>query len=199
MVSAIVRATIQSCTLNVISNLMAQMIRAYRSNSSYEINWTPVFQFVLFNAINCPPNFLWASFLEGVFPSQTLVPSNPATKAAATNNEKELDRDGKTHEVLESRLSVKNTLAKFTLDQTIGAAMNTFLFSLVFAGFRGAGFAEAVQVAKDNFWPMIRAGWTLWPAVSFANFALIKTVQGRQLLGSLAGMAWGIYLSLTQG
>ncbi|PBP28204.1 Mpv17/PMP22 family protein [Diplocarpon rosae] len=161
MDSPVVKTTIQSCILNAISNLMAQTIKAYRSNTSYAINWTPVFQFVLFNA-------------------------------------KELDREEKTKEMLESKLSIKNTLIKFLLDQTIGATINTLLFSLAFAGFRGADYTEAVQVATEEFWPVMRAGWTLWPAVSFANYALIKSVEGRALMGSLAGMGWGVYLSLLQ-
>ncbi|KAK2626474.1 hypothetical protein QTJ16_003649 [Diplocarpon rosae] len=198
MDSPVVKTTIQSCILNAISNLMAQTIKAYRSNTSYAINWTPVFQFVLFNAVNSPPNFLWQSFLESAFPSHHLVPSDAAVAAAASNNEKELDREEKTKEMLESKLSIKNTLIKFLLDQTIGATINTLLFSLAFAGFRGADYTEAVQVATEEFWPVMRAGWTLWPAVSFANYALIKSVEGRALMGSLAGMGWGVYLSLLQ-
>ncbi|KAH6646944.1 hypothetical protein BKA67DRAFT_663308 [Truncatella angustata] len=50
-----------------------------------------------------------------------------------------------------------------------------------------------------DFWPMIFAGWKVWPIVSLVNFAFIKTVTGRNLLGSLAGMGWGIYLSLIAG
>lgn len=50
-----------------------------------------------------------------------------------------------------------------------------------------------------DFWPMVFAGWKLWPFVSLVNFAFIKTVTGRNLVGSLAGVAWGIYLSLAAG
>ncbi|KAH7336044.1 Mpv17/PMP22 family protein [Rhexocercosporidium sp. MPI-PUGE-AT-0058] len=198
MPSPIVNTTIQSCILNATSNLIAQFLTAYRSSSPYTINWIPVFQFTLFNAINCPPNFLWQSSLESTFPSHYLVPSDSAIAAAAQNDEKELDREEKTHTLLESKLSIKNTLIKFLLDQTIGATINTLLFSLVFAGFRGAGYTEAVEVAKEEFWPLMQAGWTLWPFVSFCNYALIKSVEGRALMGSLAGMGWGIYLSLMQ-
>ncbi|CAL3964336.1 unnamed protein product [Diplocarpon coronariae] len=198
MDSPIVRTAIQSCILNAISNLMAQTIKAYRNNTPLTINWTPVFQFVLFNAVNSPPNFLWQSFLESFFPSHHLVPSDTAMAVAASNIERELDREENTDEILESKLSIKNTLIKFLLDQTIGAFMNTFLFSFAFAGFRGAGYTEAVQIATEKFWPLMKAGWRLWPVVSIANYALVKSVQGRALMGSMAGMVWGIYLSLLQ-
>ncbi|KAG4438004.1 hypothetical protein IFR05_006505 [Cadophora sp. M221] len=163
MPSPIVNTTIQSCVLNATSNIVAQFLTAYRSSSPYTINWIPVFQFTLFNALNCPPNFLWQSFLETTFPAHYLVPSDSAIAAAAKNDEKELDREEKTHTLLESKLSIKNTLVKFLLDQTISASVNTILFSLVFAGFRGAGYMEAMEVAKEEFWPLMQAGWTLWP------------------------------------
>ncbi|KUJ23297.1 Mpv17/PMP22 family protein [Mollisia scopiformis] len=217
MSSPIVKTTIQSCVLNATSNLIAQFITAYKANAPYTINWVPVFQFVLFNAISNPPNFLWynrspfqpsplvltasyrQSFLESTFPSNYLVPSASAIHAASENDEKELDREEKTHSILESKLHIQNTLIKFLLDQTIGATLNTLLFSLAFAGFRGEGYADAIATAQEEFWPMVRAGWTLWPFVSLLNFAVVKSVEGRALVGSLSGLLWGIYLSLLKG
>jgi len=196
MTSPIVSTTIQACILNATSNVLAQFITAYRSNATYSIKWTPLLQFVLFTALNSPPNFLWQSYIESLFPSHYLTPSSSAVSAASLGNEKELDREEKTHEILESKLSIRNTIIKFLLDQTVSAALNTLLFSLVFAGYRGAGYIEAWEIAVEEFWPLIYAGWKLWPAVSLLNYTLIKSVEGRTLVGSLAGMAWGIYLSL---
>lgn len=51
------------------------------------------------------------------------------------------------------------------------------------------------RVARE-FVPLITAGWRLWPAVSLINFAFVKSVQGRNLVGGLAGVGWGIYVSL---
>lgn len=163
------------------------------------IEWVPAIQFVIFTIINCPPNFLWQSYLESAFPSTYLVPSAAALAAAASSNEKELDREEKTHELLEPKLSIRNTVVKFLLDQTIGAAVNTLLFSLVFAGFKGANLEQAVQIARQEFWPLMAAGWRLWPLVSAVNFTVVKSVQTRNLVGSLAGVAWNVYLSLCAG
>jgi len=124
------------------------------------------------------------------------VPSPSAVSAASSNNEKELDREEKTDELLESKLSWSNTAIKFLFDQSIGAAVNTLAFSLAIAGFRGATFEQAVQAARGEFWPIMSAGWKLWPLVSLVNYSFIKSVEGRTLLGSLAGMGWGVYLSL---
>lgn len=139
------------------------------------------------------------SYLESAFPSTYTVPSKSAIAAAAENNEKELDREEKTHEILETKLSVPNTLIKFVLDQTIGAALNTVMFSFVMAGFKGATFGQAVVTTQQEFLPFMRAGWTLWPAISALNFTVVRSVEMRQLLGSLAGFGWNIYLSLASG
>lgn len=56
-----------------------------------------------------------------------------------------------------------------------------------------------MRSVRVEFWDLIAAGWTLWPLVSIFNFAVIKSVQMRGLVGCLAGMVWGIFLSLKQG
>lgn len=73
------------------------------------------------------------------------------------------------------------------------------MFSFVLAGFKGADLRQAVQISKQDFWPLMVASWKLWPVVSLLNFTTIKTVEGRQLFGSLAGMVWNVYLSLVAG
>ena len=40
------------------------------------------------------------------------------------------------------------------------------------------------------------AGWRLWPFVSLVNFAFVKSVETRNLIGALAGVVWGVYMSL---
>lgn len=73
------------------------------------------------------------------------------------------------------------------------------MFSLAFAGFNGMGYSEAWGTAKGEFWPLMIAGWKLWPLVSLINFTVVRSVEGRNLVGSLAGLGWGVYLSLTRG
>lgn len=122
-----------------------------------------------------------------------------------------------------------NTAIKWVLDQTWGAAFNTVLFSLFIhsaqqamarpaalsgpdqsiaylaALARGAvpyapvDWAGVLARTRADFWPFVVAGWKLWPLVSVINFVFVKTVNGRNLVGSLAGVAWGIYLSLFGG
>lgn len=121
-------------------------------------------------------------------------------------------------------LSKRNTAIKFLLDQTVGAAVNTLLYSTFTRSLRRASshapritsLSKAVSYwlspdavdfsqvdfelvwaeAKEEFWPLVLAGSKLWPFVSLVNFTLIKSVQGRNLLGALAGVIWGIYICL---
>lgn len=125
------------------------------------------------------------------------TPSKSAIDAASKSNEEELDREEKTHEITESRLSIRNLVIKVLLDQTISASVNTLMFSLAFAGFNGFGYTEAWSEARAQFWGLMLAGWKLWPLVSLIGFSVVKSVEGRNLLGSLAGLGWGVYLSLT--
>ncbi|RGP70702.1 hypothetical protein FLONG3_7381 [Fusarium longipes] len=206
----VVMATIQSAALGGIANILAQVITAYRAGTDVAIDWVPVFQFLLFNIICTPPNFYWQDFLESTFPAHPDDLSQP--------------KDSKDAKKTQPKLSIRNTLIKFTLDQTIGAAANTLLFSTYVHALRSAikdvpvitSLPKAVtywtsprtidfsrvnwtvvwEAAKADFAPLIYAGWKLWPAVSIVNFAAVKTVEGRNLVGALAGVAWGIYMSL---
>lgn len=148
------------------------------------------------SVLNCPPNFLWQQFLESAFPSKTLHPSEASIAAAASNDEKELDSEQADHSIVESRLNVRNTVLKFLIDQTVGATVNTILFIMIMAGLRGASMEEALLLVRLEFWPILFAGVRLWPLVSIVSFTVVESVEARNLLGSLAGMAWGVYLSL---
>lgn len=142
---------------------------------------------------------------------ETTFPAHPKPKSSKEKNTK-------------PKLSVRNTAIKFLLDQTVGAALNTLLFSTYVHSFRLALHPVPVitsipktvvfltspgalnfsrvdwptvwAAAQDEFVPFVVAGWKLWPAVSLVNFAAIKTVEGRNLVGALAGVAWGVYVSL---
>ena len=93
------------------------------------------------------------------------------------------------------------------LDQTAGAAFNTALFSSYMHGVRAATAAGGGGVARVDwagvwartraeFWPIVRAGWSFWPFVSVVNFVFLTSVEARNLLGSLAGLGWGVYVSM---
>lgn len=166
-------------------------------------------------------------FLESAYPSTTPVPSKEAIKSASRSNDKELDREATEGKLVEDKLSVPNTIAKFILDQSIGAAVNTLAFSLFThsiqqamshrttgpnesAAFLVSGWGWSggpvdysqvnwklvLEEAKREFVPIMKAGWALWPWVSLFNFAVVKSIEVRSLIGAVAGMVWGVYMSL---
>lgn len=167
----------------------------------------------LFIASNFNSRSTRQDFLESTFPAHPEEPSKP-------KDTKDVSGAKKT----QPKLSVRNTLIKFALDQTVGAAANTLLFSSYVHAIRAAikdvpvitslpktitywtsagtidfsrvNWSVVWEATKADFAPLIYAGWKLWPAVSIVNFAAIKTVEGRNLVGALAGVAWGIYMSL---
>ncbi|KAK4964339.1 hypothetical protein LTR66_012340 [Elasticomyces elasticus] len=94
------------------------------------------------------------------------------------------------------KLNVANTAVKFALDQTLGAAFNTVLFIAGIGALRGHSFDAVKGAVLKDFFPLIFAGQKLWPAVSLISFTLIP-VESRTLFGSLVGVGWGIFLSLT--
>lgn len=153
-------------------------------------------------------------FLESAFPAY------PKNQQPSSKTKKEKDQAEPTP----PKLSIRNTIIKFILDQTIGAVLNTLLFSTFTHSIRLAtsptqritSLPKAIsywmspgsvdfgrvnwslvwELSLDEFWSIFVAGWKLWPAVSVVNFTLVKTVEGRNLVGSLAGVVWGVYMSL---
>ena len=125
----------------------------------YTLDYKPILSFVLFTALSTPPNYLWQNLLESLFPGKHLSPAPSAISAASTNDEKELDAEEKLHSIVEPTLNLTNTIIKFVLDQTVGAAVNTVMFVAFFAGLKGLNVEQVGQIVQQDFWGMIRAGW----------------------------------------
>ncbi|KAL7621280.1 hypothetical protein AAE478_008599 [Parahypoxylon ruwenzoriense] len=222
----IVTATIQSAVLAATSNLLAQGLTVYQNETPFIIDWVPVFQFVVYALVNVPPNFLWQDFLESAFPACHISPPPVAVAPAAASDDKAPRQEVKRSELVESKLNKTNTAIKMILDQTVGAAVNTFLFSLFIHSIQAAmarplgaplsnpersaqylfsrgaidyskvDWTDVVAHSRAEFYLILVAGWRLWPFVSLINFAFIKSIEGRNLVGSLAGVGWGVYMSL---
>ena len=112
-------------------------------------------------------------------------------------------------------LNIPNTIAKTLLDQSFGAGVNTFMFCaytaawdlfvvqrvleqqmLDMAALGGLITAAVAGRVSADFVPFMKAGWRFWPWVSLGNFALVSDVATRNLVGGLAGIAWGVYVNL---
>jgi len=143
MSSRLLTVTAQGAALAAASNTLAQGFTIYRDRTQTLSAFDPVtlFHFVLYSVISTPPNYKWQLWLEDNFPS------NPKKKDVAAAPEKKNDDNVKGEEEKQT-LSVTNTIAKFVLDQSIGAAFNTLLFITMINLFRGAGYDKIVTAVQ---------------------------------------------------
>ncbi|MCJ1336718.1 hypothetical protein MMC09_001996 [Bachmanniomyces sp. S44760] len=195
MPSPIQTATIQAAVLNLISSFLAQVLTSYRSSSSasgtstfqsVELNYTKIIQFLIYTLISTPPNFLWQQYLERQFPAYPLHKGKQKLK---------VDDDGKGV-VVEERLDTRNTAIKFFLDQTLAATVNITMLLGGITAMKGGNLTECVAAVRDDFWPILKAGYKLWPLVSILNFTIVP-VERRLVVGSMVGLGWNVYLALT--
>ncbi|SPQ19058.1 5c5aca05-7299-4c69-b917-73157ee039aa [Thermothielavioides terrestris] len=230
MPAPIVTATVQTAVISAVSNIIAQAISARQTNTPLTLDPLPIFQYTLFALLSTPPNFLWQELLESSFPAYHQP--QPITTTTTTDVVEAKRVEPAAPPAAPPRLNVRHTLLKTALDQTVGAAVNTLLFSLFMHGirqgmghhYRGAGGNEEAVVgwaallgggdvvrlgavswpvvwarARGEFWDLIRAGWRFWPLVSLVNYVFLTSVGARSLAGALAGLAWGVYISLYTG
>ncbi|KAF2636441.1 hypothetical protein P280DRAFT_472992 [Massarina eburnea CBS 473.64] len=191
MSSAMISQTLQGAVLSATSNVIAQAMSSYKENTPFTLDTTPILKFMIFSIISNPPNIVWQSFLEDLFPTNvpaSLPPSEKTKKNAAS-------KTGPT------RMSKRNLLVKFVLDQTVGAVFNTLMFIVFFAYINdnGAGktgsWGNVESEVRDKFYPMVMDGYKFWPIVSLVSFLWVP-VDKRVVFGCSVGVLWGIYLSL---
>jgi hypothetical protein len=104
MSSVVINSTLQSASLAGLSNVLAQIIQAYRTDKPFSLDYTTLLQFVIFSLLATPPNILWQQYLEERFPANVV------------------DEKGN------QKLHTGNTAVKVILDQTLGAVLNSYLF-----------------------------------------------------------------------
>lgn len=174
--------------------------------------------FAAFSVISCPPNYLWQTWLEATFPGykqslatsekEKLVDETVAGQSTSTEKPELRSHDVKQAAITsesapkperaKEQLNIRNTAVKFLLDQTIGAAVNTIMFTMGIAMLRGHSWQYGWEETKTGFWPLLVAGQKLWPLVSIISLTLIP-VEQRMVFGSIVGVGWGIFLSLMAG
>ncbi|KAL2007370.1 hypothetical protein VTN00DRAFT_8808 [Thermoascus crustaceus] len=187
----IVKATLQAALINAGSNVLAQGIKAYRDQRPFELDVQTLLQFTTCAVIISPLTFLWLENLEATFPGFSDTKSKPKPKT-----EKEDESDEKKEKDEEKpRLNVRNTALKVVIDQTIGAAWNTVLFLTTMGILRGQDYDTVVEAIQKDFWPIMIAGFKMWPFVSILCFTVVPANR-RLLVSSLFGVLWAIYLSL---
>lgn len=132
---------------------------------------------MLYSILNTPLNCLWQEYLERAFPGES-------QRAAVKENAKQPPQK-----------NWSNVMAKFALDQTVGAAGNILFFIVVQGLLRGASLAAIGQSIRDDSLGVYLSGMVIWPAVSCISFLWIP-MERRVVFGCVVGVAWGVYLGV---
>ena len=126
-------------------------------------------------------------FLESTFPAYHLSPTSSAISAAAESDEKKLEKEAKAGHLVEPKLNVKNTVIKLVLDQTIGAAVNTVLFSLFMHSIQsamarplGAPYSNPDQSAQYLVYGLLGKEGVNWANEGLRNVDRRKVVDRAQ-------------------
>ncbi|KAF2217329.1 hypothetical protein CERZMDRAFT_32175 [Cercospora zeae-maydis SCOH1-5] len=176
--------TLEATILSGASGLLAQSFTAYKQQH-FSLDFTQIFQFIVFSAITTPPNYAFQYFLEATFPARTAI----AVDNSHGKGEKEKNAP------VEDRLSIQNTTIKFFLDQSIAATVNTAMYICLLGGIKGHSYESIIDDLYSNFWSLLFASYRFWPFVCLLNFAVIP-MRYRAYVGTAAGMIWAIFLSL---
>ncbi|KAK5081468.1 hypothetical protein LTR70_008539 [Exophiala xenobiotica] len=185
MPSLLVTGTAQALVLGSISNILAQFITAQQGGRPFHFDLRTFAFFLTWTLVSCPPNILWQIYLEQTYPANKIDP-----RAQGVGQGKpQAGGPGR------QRLSKTNTTKKFLLDQSIGATANTVGYIAALAAFRGRDSAGILGDVQKDFWPIMQAGWKVWPLVALLSFTVIP-LEKRTLFGSSIGLFWGIYMSM---
>ncbi|RAK74761.1 uncharacterized protein BO72DRAFT_384073 [Aspergillus fijiensis CBS 313.89] len=185
-----------------------------RNPKPFHLNPTALLQFLIYGLLSVLPNFLWQRFLESRFPgfpswrrrwssalttttttttipgtSSTPTPPNPATTKGAPPKGEFYPRSSG------SSSGVRNFLAKFLLDQTVGSVMNIVLFVVLINLLKGVSWAACWGLVREDFRPIMMARLKYRPLVSVLMYTVVP-VDRRVVFGSACGVIWGVYLSL---
>ena len=90
---------------------------------------------------------------------------------------------------------MRNFIAKFLLDQSIGSVSNVVLFVAIINYLKGVGLRVIWSLIREDFIPIMRARLAYRPLVSLLMYSIVP-MEKRVVFGSACGVLWGIYLSL---
>ncbi|KAI4196616.1 MAG: hypothetical protein LQ350_006439 [Teloschistes chrysophthalmus] len=179
MSALLVKATLYSAVLTLCSALIATFLTPKNP---------PIVALVIFSIFSTPLNFSWQQYLERKLPGYRV-------EKHEANDQVKGGTSGGGGVTVKMRLNVVNTLIKVVIDQTLLAMVNVALHLGGVRALQGMSLQECLQAVKEQTWPLMIAGYKIWPLVSILNFTVIP-VEKRTLVGSIVGLGWGVFLAL---
>ena len=83
--------------------------------------------------------------------------------------------------MIEKGIDIPNTLIKFLLDQTLGAAVNTIAFLVVVTALKGGSWGDCIDIVK-TVRPFIAALYSLSRFPAILNILISPRISGRSWL-----------------
>ncbi|KAI1751490.1 hypothetical protein F4782DRAFT_505134 [Xylaria castorea] len=197
MPSPMAKATLASAALSSVSNILAQILEAYRAGRPFTFDIGMFLRFVTVAFLTAPPNYMWQQLLERTFPAYE-------HKRPSAGSDSPRDLEKQMTETPEAgagpepkpKLNIKNTFTKWFIDCiTVGAIFNTVTFFVLMGMLKRQPVAIIAHNVRTETIPLIVAGYKIWPFASIVSFSFIP-VERRIVFLNFVGLLWGIYMSL---
>jgi hypothetical protein len=189
--------------MKVSANLIVQFLASSKSPNKSSFDWLQVLEFAVYGFIGSQVGNIVQFQLENWFPTGTPqgsegLPVN--VKSEKPQQEKKSD-DSSTGEKSRNCLRIspdliwRNVVAKLILDQTLGLFVSGCVFLVCTNLVRVPHPFMVLDVIREKIFPLIKAGWHIWPLVSICNFLWVP-VRSRVLVAVFVGFGWSVFLSI---
>ncbi|KAI9166414.1 Mpv17-like protein [Paramyrothecium foliicola] len=208
----------QAMTIKVSANLVVQAVKRASDPEHATFDLRQVVEFALYGLIGSQVGNVIQFILEDWFPTRNnapiggdMLPSAHVQAPGQDEKPKEKTDDSPTPSSSSSSSSAisaarrcldlgpdvswRNVLAKLILDQTIGFCISGCIFLICTNITRVSSLDELFLIIRQRLWPLIKAGWHLWPLVAICNFLWVP-VRSRVLVAVCVGFGWSIFLSI---
>ncbi|KAI0430336.1 hypothetical protein F5Y09DRAFT_230799 [Xylaria sp. FL1042] len=199
MPSPMVKATLASAALSSASNVLAQILEAYRDGHPFAFDIALFLRFVTVTFLTAPPNYMWQQLLERTFPAYERRRPSTGGDSSPRDLEKQMTEsppEAGAGPEPKPKLNLKNTFAKWFIDCiTLGAIFNTVAFFILMGVLKRQPIATIGHNIRYETIPVVVAGYKIWPFASIISFSCIP-VERRIVFLNFVGLLWGIYMSL---
>ncbi|KAF2714708.1 hypothetical protein K504DRAFT_368517 [Pleomassaria siparia CBS 279.74] len=194
----IVTTCLMALGIDCCSNIIAQRLRAWKTETPFVFDRVLFFQFATLVALTAPVNFHWQNWLERTFPGWKVVKQRQ--DASLDDEEKGVfSREDGTNKKQEDEVRVRdwwNIFRKWFTDCiTMGALLNTTMFLVLMGIMKGKNAAQIATDMKNEMFPIIWNSYKIWPIANFFSTTYCP-VERRIIFLSCCGLIWNIYLTL---
>lgn len=210
------RLACQAMALKVSANLVVQFVRRWNApDHESSMDWQQVIEFAFYGALGSQIGNVVQFVLEDWFPTGNASQTGGDVLPDIMSNPKALDEKGNDEALvpgggtttgwrwrrrrkclnISPDIIWRNILAKLLLDQTIGLLISGSTFLICTNIARVPHPLLVLAVVRARLWPLIKAGWHIWPLVAICNFLWVP-LRSRVLVAVCVGFGWSIFLSI---